>query len=171
MSGNRDRLDADSDRLSELGSTRWRIVLVVASLLVLIVGMSALNAYQIKSASTDRIILVTNNLIGPVERQVFEVLNRVDIALKAGAIEINQELNVDETGVKARIDAFLKRQRLIMPEAMTFLATDESGNVIYGDPAQIRASVSDCKSRILSLPEGDSGCRIPGVRSSCCKDH
>lgn len=142
MSGNRDRLDADSDRLSELGSTRWRIVLVVASLLVLIVGMSALNAYQIKSASTDRIILVTNNLIGPVERQVFEVLNRVDIALKAGAIEINQELNVDETGVKARIDAFLKRQRLIMPEAMTFLATDESGNVIYGDPAQIRASVS-----------------------------
>ena len=87
------------------------------------------------------------------------------------AQKINQELNVDETGVKARIDAFLKRQRLIMPEAMTFLATDESGNVIYGDPAQIRASVSDCKSRILSLPEGDSGCRIPGVRSSCCKDH
>lgn len=112
---------------------RVRFAIVATALVILIVGLTSLNAYQIKAAAQERSAITTLNLIRLVERQVYDMLSKVDIAMQTAAIEIDRDLSSDDPRSPARISEFLKRQHALVPEAVGYRALDEAGNVKYGE--------------------------------------
>ena len=114
-------------------SMRVRFAIVATALVVLIVGLTSLNAYQIKVASQERSAVTTLNLIRLVERQVYDTLSKVDIAMQTAAIEIDRDLARNDPQSAERISDFLTRQHALVPEAAGYRAVDEAGNVKYGE--------------------------------------
>lgn len=110
---------------------RARFALMVTMLGLLIVGLTGLNAYQIRSAAQERAAVTTNNLITLVERQVYDTLRTVDLALQGAALEIDRQLSGDGDQAEARIAEFLTRQRELLPEVMGVRAIDAHGNLRF----------------------------------------
>ena len=121
---------------------RTRFILIVAALAILIIGLTSLNAYQIRAASQERSAVTTLNLIGLVERQVYDTLSKVDVALQTAAIEIDRELARDGAQAQTRISEFLTRQHALLPEAIAYRAVDENGNVRYGEGLPVGETVN-----------------------------
>ena len=124
---------------------RVRFAIVVAVLTLLIAGLTSLNTYQIKAASEERAIVTTQNLVRLVERQVYDTLSKVDIAMQTAAIEIDRDLASDDPQALARISKLLERQHTLIPEAVGYRVLDEAGNVKYGEglPADSVVNVAD----------------------------
>lgn len=99
---------------------------------MLIGGLTAINAYQIRAAARERAVVTTLNLIRLVERQVFETMSKVDIALQTAVIEIDRELENDSPLAGARISEFLERQHALLPEVNGYRATDANGELRFG---------------------------------------
>lgn len=121
---------------------RTRFVLIVAALAILIIGLTSLNAYQIRAASQERSAVTTLNLIGLVERQVYDTLSKVDMALQTAVIEIDRELAGDGAHSRTRISEFLKRQHALLPELIGYRAVDENGDVRYGEGLPVGETVN-----------------------------
>jgi len=76
-----------------MGKMRVRIALLIVLLTMIIVGLTALNAYQISAASQDRSVVTTTNLIRLVERQVYDTLSKIDVALQT--TQANKGIGID----------------------------------------------------------------------------
>ena len=114
-------------------SMRVRFAIFATALALLIIGLTSLNAYQIKAAAQERSAVTTLNLIRLVERQVYDTMSKVDIAMQTAAIEIDRDLASDDPESVEHISEFLKRQHALVPEAIGYRALDDAGNVKYGE--------------------------------------
>ena len=108
---------------------RARFALIVAVLTLLIVGLTGLNAYQIRSAAQERAVVSTNNLVTLVERQIHDTLRTVDLVLQIAALEIDRRLQRDGDLAEAGIAEFLTRQHELLPEVIGLRAIDADGNM------------------------------------------
>ena len=143
-----------------MGKMRVRIALLIVLLTMIIVGLTALNAYQISAASQDRSVVTTTNLISLVERQVYDTLSKIDVALQTAAIELDRELESTDHQTQARISDFLKRQQALLPEVDSYRAADEHGNVRYGEGVPTDETVSIASRDYFNYLKENSNAKV-----------
>lgn len=120
---------------------RRQLLLVAAFLFALIVAFTGFFSYREWLASRDRAAVATFNLVRLLERQVHDSLSKVDVAVRAAALEIEPVLASDGHAAAARISSFLLRQSELLPEIIALRATDANG--VLGDGFGLPAGEND----------------------------
>jgi signal transduction histidine kinase/DNA-binding response OmpR family regulator/HPt (histidine-containing phosphotransfer) domain-containing protein len=128
-------------------STRHLLALLIAAMVaanVMVLALSAHSLYQSRQQYQLRAETLTQNIASAVDQNVSDSIEKIDLALRSVADELERQLagkGIDE----AAMTAFLTRQEQRLPEVEAFRVANAEGLVILGKGLnkQARASWAD----------------------------
>ena len=134
---------------------KWRMVLSVILLNLLVLGIAGLSLYQSRKNYEKRAAVSTQNLASVLDLQIAGEIQNIDIALLA--IKHEAEGQLARGGIdKESFDRYLIRQHSYMPLLLGLRMTDSRGDLLYKTGAVIPGIVTSMAKRDHFIYERDN---------------